>query len=175
MARHTPFYSFLSKIASEGLSCPPGSTPVAGKCVSQSKPSAKIETATNLQIRPTATTVPSFSSPTVVVGTKKPSSAAVKQSTPTTVTIGATKTVTLGSSKIEESSTPNTANPNKTMSEDTIKAIREKITLGGISVNSQNKPRTAIYDNIDAKQTLGSSSGVSITPGKAITKTVKKY
>jgi hypothetical protein len=138
---------------------------VDGKCVSQSQPTTKIGTATNLQTTPTAKTSLGSSS----VGTKKPSSTAVKlgtskQSTPATATLGATKPVPLGSSRIEESSTPNTANPTKIISEDSIKAIKEKITLGGgVSVNSQNKPRTAIYDNIDAKQTLGSSSGKAIS------------
>lgn len=84
--------------------------------------------------------------------------------TRTPISIGSSRT------RVADYSTPNTANPNKTISEDSIKAIKEKITLeGGVSVNSQSKPRTAIYDNIDAKRNLGGSTSVSTTSGKAIT------
>lgn len=237
MARRTPFHAFLTKIASEGKSCPSGSTMVAGKCVPNEASTSRTLSTTSktpassrssiptsyLKISPTggivapekklitsevssgkhdisptggisassiSSTPTTFqkavSTPTIAI--QKPETAVlggisispasgVTTSIKRTVAVHEEQPVTrtpisIGSSRtrVADYSTPNTANPNKTISEDSIKAIKEKITLeGGVSVNSQSKPRTAIYDNIDAKRNLGGSTSVSTTSGKAIT------
>src|SRR5574344_1158549 len=128
MARRTPFYAFLTKIASEGKSCPSGSTMVAGKCTptpvspSESKTISLTKTPTRLGS--------SIQSTKVTIGTIVPE----KIKTPVVAVKPKTESAVLGVSS--------EATPMKSQ----IAAIREKLVIGatGSSASSTTSAGKAI-------------------------------
>ena len=146
MARRTPFHAFLTKIASEGKSCPSGSTMVAGKCVSN-------EASTSRTLSTTTKSSTRISVPT-------------KVETPST-TIKISPTGGISASSI--SSTPTTFQ--KAVSTPTIAIQKpETVVLGGISISPASGVTTSIKRTVAVHEEQPvTRTPVAITEKKPIT------
>lgn len=171
MARRTPFHAFLTKISSEGKSCPSGSTMVAGKCVSnEASTSRTLSTTTKSSTRISVPTKVETPSTTIKISPTGGIVAPEKKLITSEVSSGKHDiSPTGGISASSISSTPTTFQ--KAVSTPTIAIQKpETVVLGGISISPASGVTTSIKRTVAVHEEQPvTRTPVAITEKKPIT------